>query len=382
VPQATPVAPSPGPEISPAPSQPSSPPDESTPLPDPRPSVEVEEPSSQPSVAPAQEGDEFDDEDEAPVDGRRSLFGGLGRLTSGLTRLSGRKAKETASITVEHGSVKLLITRGLEVVDHTIVDANQRLFREGLVSDAARLSGLVEDELGESLSRYRHVVSAVPGYQTTTRRLDLPNAKGMDPKVIIPQEAQRKLGISAEHSYLTWHKLPSSIDKSQWLIMSATNRSTASLGATTGQLGMDLVALELRSFSLARAVNQADAVIAWTAPDGCDAVVVRSWMPITHQTAYWGTAASIEASDLVNRVTEVVESTIAAHDVSNPEMAVAEDIPIYITGSPVGSDDTIAARVANNTRHPLRQPEPPIHIPEGFPLHDLIINVGLALRGV
>jgi hypothetical protein len=48
----------------------------------------------------------------------------------------------------------------------------------------------------------------------------------------------------------------------------------------------------------------------------------------------------------------------------------------------VASDDTISLRVANNTRHPIGQPKPPLQLPEDFPLHDLIVNVGLALRGV
>ena len=284
-------------------------------------------------------------------------------------------------MTIEHGSVKLLVARGLEVVEYKIIEANERLFREGLVSDAARVSDLIEDAIETASGRFRRVVSAVPGYQTTTRRLDLPAARGIDPNVIIPQEAQRKLGISAEHSYLTWLRLPSGVDQAQWLVMSATHRSIASLSTTAAGAGIKLAALELRSFALARAINQPDAVIAWTAPDGCDAIVVRGWTPVTYQTAYWGTAATVEAADLVNRLTEVVESTIAAHDMSNPEMSVADDIPIYITGSPVVGDDMIASRVAANTRHPLAMPEPPLHLPPGFPLNDLIINVGLALRG-
>ena len=48
----------------------------------------------------------------------------------------------------------------------------------------------------------------------------------------------------------------------------------------------------------------------------------------------------------------------------------------------MASDDTISLRVANNTRHPIGQPKPPLQLPKDFPLHDLIVNVGLALKGV
>ena len=263
--------------------------------------------------------------------------------------------KEVTSVTIEQGAIKLLVTRGLEVIDYRIVSADSRVFREGLVSDAPRASGVMKTALAEIESQHRRVVGAVPGYQTTLRRIELPNAKGMDPKVIIPREARRNLGISPENSHLTWHQLSSSADMAQWLILSATNRSVSSLAATATPANLRLVALDLRPFALARAINQPDAICAWTAPDGCDAVVIRDWAPVTHQTAYWGAGSMGDTADLINRITEVLESTIAAHDMQNPEMLVPDDIPLYVTGSPAGEDPNIARRVAANLRRPLHR---------------------------
>ena len=207
--------------------------------------------------------------------------------------------------------------------------------------------------------QHRRITGAVPGYQTTLRRIELPNAKGMDPKVVIPNEAKRNLGISLENSRLTWHRFPSSGQTAYWLVLSATNRSISSLTATMQSAGLRLNAMELRPFALARAINQPDAICAWTAADGCDAVVVRDWVPVTHNAAYWGTGPMVDANDLVNRITEVMESTVTAHDMNNPEISVPADVPLFVTGSPIGQEPDIAQRVAANLRRPLARPEPP-----------------------
>ena len=298
-----------------------------------------------------------------------------------LSNLTNPEPKELTSVAIEHGAIKLLVSRGIEVLDYRIVDANPSLFREGLVNDAPRMASLIQRALKGMDGEHSRVIGAVPGYQTTLQRLELPNAKGMDPKIIIPREARRTMGISTENSYLAWHRMPMSTDMAIWLVISATNRSISSLSATIAGAGLRMVAMELRPFALARAVNQADAICAWAAADGCDAVVVRDWVPITHQAAYWGAGSMVEASDLVNRITEVVESTIATHDMQNPEMSVTDDIPMFVSGSPAAHEPSVAQRVAAGLRRPVAEIEPSLILPPGFPVDDMIVNIGLALWG-
>ena len=87
----------------------------------------------------------------------------------------------------------------------------------------------------------------------------------------------------------------------------------------------------------------------------------------------------MEPSDLVNRIVEVVESTIDAHDIQNPEMAASRDIPIYVYSSASGRDNDIAQKVAQLLHRETEEPDIPLDLPDGFPLDDLIVNVGLSL---
>jgi hypothetical protein len=308
-----------------------------------------------------------------------SLRSAAGRAKEVFARVSVAAPKETTTLTIEHGYVKLLVTQGREVVDYRIVPANPRFFREGLVSDAPRIAGLLEEAIQDLSGGHKRVIAAVPGYQTNLRRIDVPNVKGMDPKVVIPNEARRTMGISPNDTRITWHHLTGTVETSSWLVVSATKRSITSISAPAASAGLATTAVELRPFAVARATNEADAVFAWAAADGCDAVVVRDWVPMTYQAAYWGAGLTMESSDLVNRIVEVVESTVDAHDIQNPEMVASRDIPIFVYGSPAAEDVGISPRVAELLGRETLEPDIPLDLPDGFPLDELIVNVGLSL---
>ena len=178
--------------------------------------------------------------------------------------------KETTTVTIEHGFIKVLVSSGQEVLDYGIGMVNPQMFREGLVSDGNRVAGIVRATVDQMSGSHRRVIGAVPGYQTVLGAIDLPKTRGLDPEVVIPREARQRFGVSPEMSYITWHQLPDNVDRARWLVLSVTRQSITSLVTTLQMAGLPLTALELRPFALARATNQAEAIIAWTALDGCE----------------------------------------------------------------------------------------------------------------
>ena len=309
----------------------------------------------------------------------RAMQGGLaGRGRELIQRLTSSGVKETISVTVEHGIIKLLVTSGLEVIDYRIALANPLFFREGLISDSGRMATILETALEDVPGERRSIIGAVPGYQSTLGRLELPNAKGLDPDLVVPREASRTMGISLDRSYVTWTRLPDNVDRARWLVLSANRRSITSLTDTITAAGMRMSTMELRPFALARAVSKPDAIIAWTAPDGCDTIIVRNWVPVTHQSAYWG-AEPVDSSVLANRLTDIISRTVAVHEESQLDMPLPAATSVYVTGSPVGLEPGVRAQVAANLQRTFEDVNPPLKLPPDFPIDDLVVNVGLAL---
>ena len=296
-----------------------------------------------------------------------------------MTTLFANRNKRVTSITIEHGVIKLLACQGLKVIDYRVIQANPRSFREGQVNSTNRVASLLQAVLPEMNGNFRRVIGCVPGFQNRLRLMDFPKAQGLDPKVIIPQEASRSMRVSTDTYDLSWFQLSDRLDRTRWLVMATSRRSISSLADTAQQARIKLRVLEPRAFALARASNSTEAVVAWTAPDGCDVVVIKDAIPVEHQSIFWG-AELVEDTVLGDRLTEVIGRTINTFNTSSPEGPLSEDAPLFVCGSPMRRDPGIGTRVANNLgRIPAELPLL-LNAAEDFPVQDLVVNIGLILR--
>ncbi len=307
--------------------------------------------------------------------GLTGLFSRAGWLSS---MVQGGQTK-VLSITMEYGLVKLLVSRGTRVLDHRMLVVNPEFFREGLVTRTARVSGIIRNALQEIGSDHYRIVGAVPGFQGTIHVLQLPEARGLNPDELIPREASRTMGISLQTSHLLWYRLPNSLGRRRWLVVSTARRSVSSFLETVRPLGLPVRALDLRPFALARVVNQPEALVVWVAPDGCEVVVVRDSAPVGYQCLSWE-AEAVEGRVLVDRLTTMVERTIAAYEQSTPDMPLSDDAPLYVCGTAAGVETNLGQQVADFLRRPSGELTPPMAYPAGFPVQDFAVNLGLALR--
>ena len=115
--------------------------------------------------------------------------------------------------------------------------------------------------------------------------------------------------------------------------------------------------------------------------DGCDVVIVRDYLPAAHQSAFWG-ADPVDGPVLANRLTDIVGRTIATYDSDERNLPLPPAAPLFVTGSAATTDASIGVQVASNLQRPAEVADPPLsppNPPPGFPIDDLIINLGLAL---
>ncbi len=300
------------------------------------------------------------------------------------------RGRKKASISIEHGLVKLTVSKGQIINDYRVLLANPRFFKEGHVSNTSRVAGILEDMLPQMNMKIRFADAVVPGFQNRLRVLEFPKRTGFDPRKVIAQEASRTMHVTPENYYITWHRLADNFDRSRWLVLAALRRAITSLMDTFRRANLRISALELRPFALARAVNQPEAIITWAAPDGCDVVIVRDSVPVEHQSLFWG-ADLVEDSVLIDRLTEVTSSTLDTFNESSPEGPLPDDTPVYVCGSPISRqpilhDDTRGLAITQQICHNLRMPKGEFDLPmdggSEFPFNDLVVNAGLALRGV
>lgn len=294
-------------------------------------------------------------------------------------RLPWDREGQTLTFTIEQGAVKLVVAQRQRVLDYRLQPVNQAFFREGLPARPGRVAKGVAGAMKEFGGPIRRVVAAVPGFQSTLQVLELPKARGLDPQEVIPREAVRVLGISLERSVLRWRRLPDWQDRTRWLVVVAPRRAVDAMQDTARKAGLALHALELRPFALARTVNVPDAIITWLGTGGADVVLVRDAAPVACLSAAWAVEVT-EGAVLVERLAQMVEQTLARYEASSPEGWVPDDVPLFVCGVPAGLEGEVGPGVAANLGHELQGLRPPLETPADFPVQELVINLGLALR--
>lgn len=288
------------------------------------------------------------------------------------------KKGPVATVTIELGFVKVLVARGPEVLGHQISPVTPRFFREGLGNNREGLGSVIRTAITELGGDTKNVIAAVPGFQNNLWVMGLPPADELDPSVVIPREANRRMGINAETSYLAWHRIPDKLDRRRWIVVSATRRSMGTMVDAIQASGSKLGYMELRSFALARAINEPTAMILGAYAEGCDVVIVRDSAPLAYTGVYWG-SDSLDGPTLVNRLAEAASRSVAVHNQNTMEEPFPEDMPVYVFGSPVGREPAIATQLATALGRPAGVPAPPVTHPADTPVQDLMVNIGLAL---
>ena len=124
-----------------------------------------------------------------------------------------------------------------------------------------------------------------------------------------------------------------------------------------------------------------DAIVAWLGIGGADVVLVRQSAPSAYLSVAWGVDVT-EGDVLVERLSQMVQQTLTRYQASSPEGWVPDDVPLAVLGVPLGLEGEVGPGVAANLGRELHAVPPPLEIPEGFPVQELVINLGLALGEV
>ena len=306
------------------------------------------------------------------------LFNKISQINLNLPQF---KTKKIASITFEFGVSKILIYEKNQIVDCWKVNLPKSHFQEGLVIESQMTSNLLEYTLNENgvSSTNLKIFGAVPGYQTTIRNIELPRFDKINPNSVIPIQMHQKFGISSEISQIKWMQYDSQSDTNKWIAISSTKKSIKSWVSSVSFTKKTSFILEPKPFAIARAVNRKDAVCVYLSEDGCEVIVIRNWIPLTYQTAYWGQQFSIEKEEIFEKILDVLTNTLNEHNLTHNELGISSFVPLIFTGKIKDTHLSNIDKISKNLDLTNTQLEIPSQLPNGFKTDDFLINLGLLM---
>ena len=291
------------------------------------------------------------------------------------------KTKKIASITFEFGVSKILIYEKNQIVDCWKVNLPKSHFQEGLIIESQMTSNLIEYTFKQNgiSSTNLKIYGAIPGYQTTIRNIEMPQSEKINPNAVIPTQMQQKFGISPEISKIKWMKYDSEYNHNKWIAISSTKKSIKSWVSSITFLKKSSFILEPKPFAITRVLNFKDAVCVYLSEDGCDVIIIRNWIPLTYQTAYWGQQFSIEKEEIFDKILDVLTNALNEHNSTHNEFSISNYIPLIFTGKIKDIHQSFINNIANNLDLSTAKLEIPFQLPNGSKVNDFLINIGLLM---
>ncbi len=283
------------------------------------------------------------------------------------------------SLVVESRVVRLLVTRGRDVLSWAVVPFNPALVRAGIITRPEEMADIIRQALARGQFRGR-LVAAFPGVGVVSRVLTLPRGVTADMDVVVNREARRLMSFTPDTSYLFYDRVSNRKGPQQIYALLVPKGPLDSLMETFEALGQRPWVVDLKPLALARASERANVIIAYGESANIDVVIVVDGIPVLIRNVLLGEEADVERAR--TRMVEEIVRSIAFYNDTHRGMSLSPGMPVYLAGDLVADDAALADTIAAAVDRQVTLLTPPLSWPEGLPAAPFAANVGLALRGV
>jgi type IV pilus assembly protein PilM len=295
-------------------------------------------------------------------------------------RLGLRRSQETVTVNVEERSLRLLTVMGGQIQKWGQFPLEQGLVENGLIRDPAQVGSALETLFREQGVPKKGVITSltVIGLGSTSQIFDLPKMKPNLLDSAIGREAKRAMPVPVEELYLSHQVISESSDRQQVYVLGVPRDIVEAHISAFQMAGIQLKAMDLKPLALVRAVNQRNAVIADLENENFHVMVVRDAIPDITRSA----VLHREVFDLQQKARRLVEEVIRTIDFynhSHPDRPLESSIPVFLTGG-LTATPSVNKTIETEMGYTVEMPQPPLVYPEALPLHEFMVNIGLALK--
>jgi len=295
-------------------------------------------------------------------------------------KLSLRGSRETVTVNIEERSLRLLTAMEGQVQKWGQVPLEPGLVENGLVRDPAQVGSALETLFREQGAPRKGVITSltVIGLGSTSQIFDLPKMKPSLLEGAIINEAKRVMPVPVEELYLSHQVIGESGDKQQVYVLGVPRDLVDAHISAFQMAGIQLKAMDLKPLALVRAVNQSNAVIADLEDESFHVIVVRDAIPDIARSAVLH-KEGFDLQQKARRLVEEVIRTIDFYNHSHPDRPLEPSVPVFLTGG-LTAIPSVTKTIEAEMGYTVEVPQPPLVYSEALPLHEFMVNIGLALK--
>jgi hypothetical protein len=285
------------------------------------------------------------------------------------------------AFTIEGFTLKILVYSGKSIDSWYSIPLNPTWMKDGLVTAAGEVGRVMADTVKGKNLPSKGTVFAMASTGSASQVLTLPKIGAGDLEKTVFWEMKRIMPGSVDIDYIYWQSMSWKATKVQQSVyaLAVPIASVQNMINTCRAAGLTMKGMELKPFSLTRAVNCEKGVIVHGEVDNLEIVIIdRSYPALFRGIPVKEANISIEAA--TQNLMRELPFTVDFYNRSHPESSLTPDAPIYISGG-LALEPDMVAKVAKATGRTVTRVEPPPGCPPNFPLEQQMVNVGLMLKG-
>jgi type IV pilus assembly protein PilM len=276
--------------------------------------------------------------------------------------------------------IRLLVVQGKRATCWATVSVSPELMQQGLIQESERMGAGLARFLSVNKASRRNVVSSVTGHRSVSRLLTLPQIKPELLDDAVRRKAKQEMPLPLDETYLSWEIVRQEEERILVYALAVPrlviDRQVEAMRAAK----IKPVVMDLKPLALIRAVQQRDGIIVNLEEQGIGVIIVIEGVPVIVRSMPQGNGKPNEAA-VIDRLSLELTRTVQFYNDSHRDHPLDPRMTVYLTGAPFDDPKSIEL-LTSKVSFPVQLPEPPMRLPEGFPIATYAANLGLAMKKV
>ena len=287
-------------------------------------------------------------------------------------------AKKVTTVFIRDTAVNLLVMKGMLVEKWASLPLEPGLVSQGLIQDEAEVASRVKELFKLEKVTTTKVIAGLSGLDSLYRMITLPEVPEAILAEAVKHEARRIIPVSLDQVYLSYQPIPDPRGETRIFLAAFPRNVADALLRTLRQAGLEPYIMDLAPLALCRIPNEPRAIIVNTRLEHLDIMVIADRLPqLIRRLSLPGEAQSL--SEKLPAITEEFSRTVAFYNSSHLERPLDSTVPVFICGELAEAPETWQSLVGNLDYSVSLLPSP-VESPDGFPVNEFMVNIGLALK--
>lgn len=287
-------------------------------------------------------------------------------------------ARKIGTLDFDGRTIRLLVTWGEELLHWASSSVDGELMNQGLINSPQPMAEELEGLLGENGVPRRRFVTSLTGHRAAARQFSLPKMRSKFLDEAVRRKAKQELPLPLEETYLSWQLIGENNGQLQVYAFAVPRPVVDQQVQTLKAAGLKLHAMDLKPLALARAVDDPNCIVANLEDQGFGVVLLVNGKPELMRSAPQVTEDE-QPEERVDKLAQELSRTVQFYDDAHRKQPLDPDLTVYATGLLFESDQ-LRQQLAERIPYPVALPQPPLQLPEEFPVATFAANLGLAMK--